>query len=177
LSQAGRQVGKDPPLKTRLGTDTDPLRNSEKLGAYQVMESAGAENVTVGETNVRATLGYSTDPSKTTAAADMLRAEKNGKLTPVEVKNTKTVDLSGTDSSALPKFRSMEELATKAGTADKIDHYEVLTSDLSKMPPNYMTDAAGKLYHADDGKWSPVGIGPSNKPVFIRRAYLGDLGT
>lgn len=166
--ELGREIPPDPPRTVRGGFTTSDPAKSEKLAAHQLMHSAGADNVVVGENNVRAALGQSLDQSSKVKSTDLLRREKDGSLTPIEVKNETTASIDH----ALAKFKAIEEGASKAR---EVKNYEVIIGEGTKLPPNYRTDSAGRLYRGAEGKWVPADV--AGKPVTIRRAYLGEVGT
>jgi hypothetical protein len=107
---------------------------------------------------------------------DDLQITKDGKLIPIEVKNTGLIEFDGKGNSAFNKFESIVNNVSKENL-EKIDRFEIICNKISTLG-NYQVDSkTGKLFKKILGTETPQleEIKYGGKNVYVRYGDLGEI--
>jgi hypothetical protein len=145
---------------------------SEVRALWHILQQKKTEKVIVGEDDIKRFFGLSTR-QKGINMVDDLQITKDGKLIPIEVKNTKWIDFGADSNAALKKF---ESIANRVDMKD-IDHFEIICHSMSRLGDGFRVDKSGMLskliLDTNPPQWEMVKYG--GKSVYVRYGDLGEI--
>jgi hypothetical protein len=148
---------------------------SEVRAVWHILQQKNTEKVIVGEADVKRFFGLNPN-QEGIKMVDDLQITKDGKLIPIEVKNTGRIEFEGRGNAAFNKF---ESIVSSVGKQDlnKIDHFEIICNKVSTLG-NYKVDSkTGKLSKRILGTEPPQleEVQYAGKNVYVRYGDLGEV--
>jgi hypothetical protein len=167
------------PEKIQQLRDTYPsLKNeneSEVRAVWHILQQKNTKEVISGEENIKKFFGLNPKQDGINMVDD-LQITKDGRLIPIEVKNTTTLKLEGGGNSAFNKFKSIVNRVSKENL-NKIDHFEVICNKVSTLGDYKVDSKTGKLFKKILGTEPPQleEVQFAGKNVYVRYGDLGEI--
>ena len=148
---------------------------SEVRALWHILQQKDTKEVIAGEADVKKFFGLNPN-QKGIKMVDDLQITKDGKLIPVEVKNTGRIDFDTEGNAALKKFESIVTRVSKEDLG-KIDRFEIICNKISTLGDYKVDSKTGKLFKKILGTEPPQleEIQYAGKNVYVRYGDLGEI--